>query len=908
MKERRTAMRLLAPGVALMVATAASLSAQEVTGRLEGRVLTPDGTPIAQVELTVSSPSLLGHRTATTNQRGRFLVSALPVGTYRVQVRRIGFRPLAIEPVPVRLGETTSLPRVTLEPSAVQLPEVTVTAAAVGFDPRNTAQRIILDASRLDALPLERNFREIMLLASSAIPSFLGTGGAGAGVNRDGINVAGATGYENTFFVDGINITSPIRGETSIDLPYNFIQQIEVKTGGSTADDAQALGGVVNVVTPSGGNRLHGQVFGFFSNDGLETGARPVNGFYQTGFTFYDAGASLSGPIVRDRLWFFAAYDESHERRDHTYSFGALADTKQQHLFAGKLTWQASPRTSAVFTILGDPSRSEPLAGPLFGNGVPQNAEVLQRKDKAGGVGLSLRGQHQLSPGILIEASVSQMTRLETGEPATPAGHAPVVIDQLNGTLYGGHGLAYRFDSRRRSARADVSWQLGSHALKAGALYEVLYGDITIDIDRNSAGGTITRVATDQYDWHWNLQKNGRGHNRNPSLYAQDSWQLSPWLLLNAGVRWSVQDLSDAGNKSTYSEFRVHDGVQPRIGIVYQLGRLGTQRAFASYSRSVEQLPTWGHQNFAAGAESLMVFPRDPRADTTGGVVDQSGPNGAGNPVEPGGLRGQAEDTWVVGYNWRMGRRLSFSLLAMRRSLVRTIQAGLDTLSVYIYGNPGYGAMAQFPRAKRVYDAVEATLESTGDDSRWFRVSYVLSRTRGNDPGLYGSDWRLGFTNFGPLWILPEQVATGLLPNDRTHVMKAIGSQQFSRLTLGASLLVASGTPLSEYGGISIPPPFRGFASPRGTSGRTPTIWDLGIRASYNLPVGGSADFRARVVLDLQHLGSPRKVVDRDQWHYTCLDQNGNQSCPNAGYGRVLQYQSPMVARVGVLVDLGGKP
>lgn len=893
-------MRLVALSVALVLAMAASLSAQEVTGRLEGRALTPDGTPLSLVAITVTSPSLQGQRTATTGQRGRFFIPALPVGTYRVQVRRIGYRPLAIEAVPVRLGETTSLPRVTLEPSVVQLAELVVTAEAAGFDPSNTAQRIILDASQLDALPLERNFREIMLLAPAAVPSFLGSGH-----ERDRINIAGATGFENTYFVDGINITSPIRGETSIDLPYNFIQQIEVRVGGSTAEDAQALGGVVNVVTPSGGNRLRGQVFGFFANDGLETGARPVNGYYQTGFTFYDAGVSLSGPVVKDRLWFFAAYNGTYERRDNTYDFGPLASTRRQHLFAGKLTWQAGPRTSAAFTILGDPSRSEPLAGPLFGTGVPLNAEVLQRKDEAGGVGVSLRGQHLFSPGLLVEASLAQFTRLETAEPATPAGREPIVIDRTNGTLYGGHGFGTRFDSRRRSARADISWQVTTHQFKGGVQYEELYGDISIDIARSSAGGTITREDIDLWSWHSNLQKNGRGTNRNPSLYVQDSWQLTPRLLLNAGLRWSQQDLRDAGTKSTYSGYRVRDGLQPRAGIVYQPGTIGSQRVFASYSRVAEQLPVWGFQDFAAGAESLFTYTQDPRLYPTSGTLDYGAPNGVGSPAQTD-LRGEAVDGWAVGYNRRLGRGMMLSLTAMRRSVRRVLSGGLDTLGTYIWGNPGEGAMAQFPKQTRNYNALEATLERSGTGPLWFRVSYVLSRTRGNYPGLYGSDWRLGFTNSGPMYILPEQQVSGdgLLPNDRTHVLKAFGGHEFSfGLNAGASLMVASGTPLSEYGAIVIPPPFRGFASPRGTSGRTPAIWDLGIRLSYRLPLGRPSALGARVLLDVQHLGSPRKVVDVDQWHYTCLDGNGGQSCPNANYGQVNQHQPPMMARLGVLVD-----
>jgi hypothetical protein len=180
----------------------------------------------------------------------------------------------------------------------------------------------------------------------------------------------------------------------------------------------------------------------------------------------------------------------------------------------------------------------------------------------------------------------------------------------------------------------------------------------------------------------------------------------------------------------------------------------------------------------------------------------------------------------------------------------------------------------------------------------------VLSRTHGNYPGLYGSDWRLDFAHFGPLYFVPEQQlnGTGLLPNDRTHVLKLFGSQQVgSRLALGASFLFASGTPLSEYGGIpGLPPPFRGLARPRGTSGRTPAIWDFGLRAAYDLPSPFRSGTRTRILLDLEHIGSPRKAVDFDQIHFTCLDSGGNQSCPNAGFGRVVQYQPPMTARVGV--------
>jgi len=101
--------------------------------------------------------------------------------------------------------------------------------------------------------------------------------------------------------------------------------------------------------------------------------------------------------------------------------------------------------------------------------------------------------------------------------------------------------------------------------------------------------------------------------------------------------------------------------------------------------------------------------------------------------------------------------------------------------------------------------------------------------------GQKGSDWQLGFTNYGPLYFTPEQQVnrTGLLPNDRTHVLKAFGAHQLPfGLNVGASLLVASDTPLSDYGRISISPPFRGLASQRGSAAARGAPRPSGILAS----------------------------------------------------------------------------
>jgi hypothetical protein len=556
--------------------------------------------------------------------------------------------------------------------------------------------------------------------------------------------------------------------------------------------------------------------------------------------------------------------------------------------------------------VLGDPSRSEPLSFPIFGTGVPANPEVLQARGKSGGVGLSLRGSHRLSPRLTLEASLAQTTRSEEAEAASPQGRAPTVIDQVEGTLSGGTGIENFIDSRRRSASLSAAWHVGTHSIRAGALYEVLYMDQTLDGTRGVAGGTIQRLDTALWAWHSGGGA-GRADNRAPGFFVQDAWRVTPRLLLNGGLRWSRQTVHNLSTDEV--GFRVRDGLQPRIGVVFQPGRIGTQRVYASYGRVANQIVLWGALTNGIGAETLFVgFPRDPRTDPDGGTILFAHETGGGHPAD-GTLRGETADEWAIGYDRQLGSHLELSVRAVRRAHRDAVQLGSVTLASSVWGNPGRGALEHFPRPRRTYHALELTLErSAGPRSPWVRLSYVLSRTYGNYPGLYGSDWRLDFAHFGPLYTSPAQHlnSTGRLPNDRPHVLKLFGAQQVgSRVGLGASFLLASGTPLSEYGAIpQLAPPYRGLSQPRGTAGRTPTIWDLGLRFSYLVPVALHSTSQTRLLLDLEHVGSPRKPVEYEQVRFTCLDAQGNQSCPNAGHGRVLQYQPPMTARIGIETEL----
>jgi hypothetical protein len=215
-------------------------------------------------------------------------------------------------------------------------------------------------------------------------------------------------------------------------------------------------------------------------------------------------------------------------------------------------------------------------------------------------------------------------------------------------------------------------------------------------------------------------------------------------------------------------------------------------------------------------------------------------------------------------------------------------------------GNPGRGALAYLPRARRDYTALELTLERSGGQFT-FLASYVLSRNWGNYTGLFATDLLAPGANGGPQFDFPEQVvnATGLLPNDRTHVVKFIASYKLPiGLTVGTSALLASGLPLSEYGTGPFSP-YWTFIRPRGTAGRTPAVWNLDLRFAYDVPVARGARVRPRVLLDVFNVGSRRLPLTYDQRHYFTPDQ----SAVNPNYGAVTQYQAPMSARLGMVVD-----
>lgn len=864
--------------------------AQQTTGNLFGRILDESDEPIPAVNIVASGESMQGIRGAVTDEFGYFRIIALQVGLISVNVSHIAYQPIRVEPVQIQLGKTTTLGELKLASRTMELEEVIVTAKRPLIDPSTTTIGMNLEIASIEQLPVQRDHRSIAALSPQGNVSDLG----------DDVNIAGSTGLENLYFIDGMNTTDPNFGRTSSYLPYNFVKEVEIITGGYTAEYRSALGGIINVITPSGGNEFTGQAFGFFTNDAMRNEPRlGVIEYDINDFRNNDVGLSFGGPLVRDKLWFYTAYNYTIEKKSIGITdFGMQEDIFKRHVFAGKLTWRASDNTDVILSLFADPGKRESVAPSLYNSPMPQkllNLDPILGDLEDGGTNMSLSARHVINKNIFIDGRFSRYDAKQIQTGRTEIGNAePQFLDVTTGTYSGGYFNRFRYQSIRYHASLSGTLLLGKHIIKSGFEYE------TNTLDSYTNKNTVNKMAENLFQYVYHIME-GEVSSRIPSAYVQDSWLLTSRLQLNIGIRWDAQYFYDVNGDEAQT---ISDQFQPRLGFTYQTGTIGTQKIYGHYGRFYEQIPTnFLYFHLMPRNEFLAEYDHDPRLSATGGdtllnfIQD----------IVPGvdDLQGQHLDEFVLGYEREIVNNFKISINGTYRALGQAIQSIVTADNDIIYGNPGKGALSEFPEFTRTYTALMLKLEKFKSERFNFIASYVLSRNYGNYSGVYDAEHRLEFPNATRTLAKLEQIPnnTGLLPNDRTHSFKFIGSYVFDfGLSFGSSFFWQSGTPLNEFGGSVWGAPFHTFLVQRGTAGRTTSIWDLNFRLSYNLNNVFRSNSYQRLILDIFHVASRREIVDVEQRHYFMADAEGNQMSENPTYLEPFKFQPPMTMRLGIEV------
>lgn len=317
------------PVIAVLILGLANFAnAQETTGSIEITVKDTQGAVVPNAAVTIKSSSTARssttgfRRTITTDSDGSQRVLQVPPGTYSVTVGAIsGFAERTLDNIDVVLGKATP---VTIELGAAAA-TATVDVNASGESPIDvTDSKIQTNISQKDAelLPKGTNFGSILKISHATRPEPL-TGG---------YQVDGASGSENTFIVDGQEVTNPVSGilNTNNNLPFQLVQEVQVKSSGFEAEYGGATGGVINVVTRGGSNDFRGE-FGFqMQPNKLQPVGRPilylgdrleyVHRLREGGLGFFPT-ATLGGPIMKDRVWFFGSVTPQTYTRDRTVPY-----------------------------------------------------------------------------------------------------------------------------------------------------------------------------------------------------------------------------------------------------------------------------------------------------------------------------------------------------------------------------------------------------------------------------------------------------------------------------------------------------------------------------------------------------------------------------------------------------------
>src|SRR5467141_2216932 len=300
--------KLLGPVVlALVFPVILAAQSQATTGVIRGTVTDPSGTAVAGASVVLRETQTGFQRQVATNERGIFVAPLMPLGTYDVTARAVGFSETRRTGVRLGVGETVNL---TLPLSAVQLQAVVVEARQPVVDATRVENSTSLPDAAVSRLPNNgRNYLNLTLLTPNvAIVQ---------GPDGDELSIGGQKGIHNNVSVDGADFNNPFFGEQRGGQrpPFTFnldaVQEIVVTSSGANPEFGRSSGGFVNVVTKSGTNQLHGSVH-YYGKDGALSGQPHHAGVTLPApdFTQHQFGFTLGGPIKHDRAFFFLAYDQ----------------------------------------------------------------------------------------------------------------------------------------------------------------------------------------------------------------------------------------------------------------------------------------------------------------------------------------------------------------------------------------------------------------------------------------------------------------------------------------------------------------------------------------------------------------------------------------------------------------------
>ena len=822
--------------VSMWVLPASAASAQETVNyaSVSGRITDPQGAVVAGAHVTARQTETNIAREAMTDAEGRFRFPYLRLGPYEIAVRRAGFADTTRR-LTLTVGSAFDLP-ITLPLEAVA-ESVTVTGAATVLESARSQIAGTVSQTEVANLPLNgRNFLDVALLIPGVSPTNVGGTQLFAetsAVPGSGLSIGSQRNFSNNFIVDGLSANDDAAGLSGMPYGVDAVDQFQVVTSGGQAELGRALGGYVNVVTKSGTNLSRGDFYGYFRDDAFN-GRNALSGT-KLPMTQKQYGASLGGPVAKDRTFFFA---NAEQRLLDQTGLATISDANVAIVNArlGAVGYPGSPIVTGIYP---NPVHSVNVLGKLDHqfNGSDHFSvryslyDVTSSNSRGAGAlnapsaSAGLDNQDQaiaFSNTLTLSATTVNETRAQfaygdlLASPTDPIGPAVSIAGVASfGTASG--SPTGRLNKMYQVVN-NLSHQAGSHALRAGV--DFLYNDDRITYPRSVRGAytfsSLANFLTGTYNNAGFTQTFGESvvqqGNANVGFYAQDEWRVSSSLTLNAGLRYDLQFLetidTDTNNVSPRVGFAWtplasrNTIVRGSVGVFYDrvpLRAVANALLSAGNTTDVANLRQVG-VSLSPTQAGAPVFPNIltavvPTVTLVNLTTMQQDMENASSRQASVELERQLGDrnTVSIGYQYVRGRNL---IISVNQNVPSCVASGTNN---GCRPNPNYANNSQYsPVADSNYHGLHVSFVQRPTAWGFYRVSYTLSKSMNNvgenffsspiDPLDISKDWGRSDDDQRHRFVFTGGVNTSMEPARDAWEMLSHGFQLSSMLQAYSAL------------------------------------------------------------------------------------------------------------------------
>ncbi len=900
----------------LLLVAALPVAAQSLVGTVAGTVKDEQGGVLPGVTVTLIGKT--GSRATTTDAEGAFRFAAVSPGTYSLTTELSGFRAKRQDNVDVGIGKVADIN------FALGVGGVTETVDVIGESPvvdvASSSTDNSLSQDMLFNLPIRVDNAAVDLL--NFLPGI--NNGSAFGGNED---------YGNALLVDGVDTRDPEAGSAWTFFSFNIIEEVQVGGLGANAEYGAYTGAVVNTLTKSGGNRYAGLFDAYwtkdsFFGDNISNEIKTANPSLAEPAVItkqLDLNAQLSGPIIKDKLFFFV--NAQRYEIDQNPSGPRTSATQISPRFNGKLTWQPGPNDSVTANFQWDYYN---VTGRAAVPVALATDDLTYNQDSPEAI-WGVQWRHLFGTKTFIEAKYAGWWGYYYLDPKV---NAPVFLDGSTGQYSGGGGSYYYADRTRNQLNASISHYaeaFGKHDLKFG--FEIERSTV-----RNQYGFPSDIYYYDYTAYYPKGQYLAYSYaydtdvkSQRDSIYAQDSWKPTERLTINAGVRVDfMRGNSTVLDKKVYSA----TGWAPRLGFAFDLTGNGKTVLKGFYGQYYEGLYADTYYAAVPGVSDFVTYAFDPAGEKCGPAgncfteIDRSPSPVYG--VDPD-IKHPRVDEITAGIErelfkdvrlsvtgiWRQDKNIQASVYPDARwtlDSVTTSTAGNDsslqgkTIPVYQWANradsennvlltnpDGFryldpnGQSLGAASTERKYKGLMLVLDKRFSHRWQGRVSYVYSKSEGvlnnNGAPTYGAS---------SFYETPTNALVntyGPLTNDRPHELKVFGTWQIPTIEVALStyfnyLSGRTYTPFQRFGSSAINYPVSAgrqpFLEPRGQRRLdSESYLDLRVEKIFNL---GSGTNRLSVYADFQNILNEGTV------------QAKNARWPNvaiAGYDDPIDFEAP---------------